>query len=520
MIIDDSRRNGGLAQIPVLAAMVLMLVAIPLATKLANQQQDTRNKAAESCDWYAPRHQCPGGWNYGGGCHQVCDAAGNCEENCRCCDPNAPKDPPVACGAVEKQCDPRTQLNAKKCFGAEEMHCGNDGCYHHDDSGENKDNNANCVLPTNTPVPTQVQQKTVEEIIGSPNCYFGAANCSTFNRFPLEGCSNCPAGTASCCGNVIPADFKACSRGEMQCDGGQLRSCRDDGLGFGSWVNCKSGVCADAKSCAPEGSGGQCFFGGSTCDSFGRLASSGCDNCPSGVAACCGEVVKRFACEIGQTRCVGGVAVVACRGDRTGWTDPVMCVSGVCDEATQKCKPVVYCDNGLKSGESKCRDPHTVVRCNDGKMATEVATDNVYCQDGAWVDAAVIDASHIPDPGQCFFGVNNCSQLGRYGRNGCDGCPAGKASCCGDVIPPEAQICKPGERRCSQGMLYRCDDDGLGISGPEPCRSGRCTVDGSGCVEAGVVEEELEVLQKVVIGDKGDLVKKCLDSVGGSVDRR
>jgi len=160
-----------------------------------------------------------------------------------------------------------------------------------------------------------------------------------------------------------------------------------------------------------------CYFGSTSCSSFNRYSATGCSNCPSGVAACCGaEVTANKICTPGASVCSNNIVRV-CNSLGIGWTD-LACGTGLSCSGNRCIKPPT-------AGDS-CSQPHGTGI--DGQL---------YCCDGQLKSGECVaaidtgDTTKLPNGTWCFwtaFGGGscaNCTAGTTYKINGKDFCGAG-----------------------------------------------------------------------------------------------
>jgi hypothetical protein len=249
----------------------------------------------------------------------------------------------------------------------------------------------------------------------------------------------------------------------------------------------------------PLPTGGQCYFGVSSCSSLNRTSAGGCSGC-GGV--CCGAEIPQSAkvCTPGQRICMADNAFSVCNSNGTG-TTTVACKSGeICRLGA--CEPVdpnrvVSVSSCLPFQVSCLGDGVTLKRCAiDGKGSTFQV-----CEYGC----ASSSCNPAPSPGQtalaratsvicCVNGKTwtntiSCSAAGAVSG----ACPVGATP-----QPTPAYECKPSS--CVSGQW--CGEDGritsLACNTNKPCGStkdGACAsgqrclngtlYPGNGCAAAG-----------------------------------
>ncbi|MBU4265519.1 hypothetical protein KKE47_05650, partial [Patescibacteria group bacterium] len=245
-ISKSIRKDSGLAQIPLILGLLLMAIAIPIATRLAQQNQDLRNRAAV---------------------HPYCDPAvtATCNYNGVSCQPTLdggvcvgiPTLKPTSTPATRYGCDPQSGLCRPNSSGIYTVsNCNNQ-----------------CVIPTRIPTPV---------------CLPNGTDCSAF--FVSNACSKCCndthyVGINLFCGPAsiptatpIPECAGTCFVGGCT---GDTHSDGNGGCGIGR-------VCCVAHTPVPtisgncSGVGGTCMLGGCRLGTY----SVGHADCSIGSACC------------------------------------------------------------------------------------------------------------------------------------------------------------------------------------------------------------------------------------------
>ncbi len=196
----------GLVQIPVILGLALMLVALPLVSKVAQQSQETRSKATVTT-------KC---------------CVGNCAGQCMNTEGSCSYPYTVSCGTVSTSCD---------CLGVGTVCSGdtfNDTCGNRVCRGTK-----NCSPPTNTPAPNP----TSPPACVSTGCEASYNVCA--GQSYADNCGNsCGYGSKNC------TSF-ACDTGQTQCDGlYKVRVCKSDRSGWIS-TDCQVGNTCSAGLCKP-----------------------------------------------------------------------------------------------------------------------------------------------------------------------------------------------------------------------------------------------------------------------------
>lgn len=333
-----------------------MAVAVPVVTKLVEQQQDVRNKAAGSCPWYAPSNQCPSDWDFDDG---DCVTAEDGKLNC-CCREKAPEPEPVRCGSADLQCDCNNQ-GATRCINGQEYHCGNDCCWHYD---ENKANNANCAPPTIIPTAIPQPQATATPVT-QRECFYlpSGMTCEGAGYAGTSSYDCCNGSGGTCC--IVVSQGSVCTPGETKCSNGVVSVCNTNGEG---WTEqpCASGVCQDATSCVIY-----------SCPNY----SENCKNGPFGPADCSA---------LGLTSVQG-----TCPNNGT-----------CCGRAFRSCE-------GQPHGTIRCNDTSVFLRCEDGSWIPHGCASGRICPSWGTSCQAPLTPTPIPKidpPSGCAINVDNCAQ--------------------------------------------------------------------------------------------------------------
>lgn len=279
-------KRKALAQIPLILGLFVMAVAIPVATKLVQQNQDTRNKAASvTCGSSGTISQC--------GSKGGCATGYRCLPNGCSYDPacggfvptNTPK-PPTATPTVNP---PRTCIPDGGCRTVGGLPC----CNYENPDDTSCGTGIKCVhskpipptsRPTSTPTPTPT-------CIQDGNCLLSGRNCCSGNMKsdPL----GCTTGTR-CGGYSCQTDA-----GSGVCRStGCLNTETDKGQS-----NCASGRCCIPKPTATPTVKPSCSNNGVTCS----INSQCCSN-----------------------HCVTGICVANCSANGTTCTIDMQCCSSHC----------------------------------------------------------------------------------------------------------------------------------------------------------------------------------------------
>lgn len=234
----------------------------------------------------------------------------------------------------------------------------------------------------------------------------------------------------------------ACDQGQTSCRDGQLRTCLSDSSGWSQAINCRSGLCADATSCAPE-----------------TISSTVQVNCVEG------------SCDARGWECVAGV-----------YQDTGECANALRRVGSGPCDVRNTCINGTWCGDDNI---FTDVTCERNRSCGDVPIGKCDAYGNRCVDGQLIldpNFECVRTAGLCYYGASSCSALGRYESADCSSCPETISACCGAEIPPEAQVCQPGNYSCAGDLVTSCSLDGTQIlqmscAVGRHCEAGRCVLD-------------------------------------------
>jgi hypothetical protein len=182
--------NSGLAEIPLMIGLLLMAIALPVATKLVQNNQDTRNRAAYECSQSTyPTTSCfVSGIKYAWSCNTK---TGGWE--CKVTTPVATATPisptptvdPTACGNSGQAC----------CYSG----MSNPTCK----SGLVCAGTGTCLVPTSTPLPTALPTSTCGNS-GQACCYSGMSNPTCKSGLVCAGTGTCLVPTSTPLPTALP----------------------------------------------------------------------------------------------------------------------------------------------------------------------------------------------------------------------------------------------------------------------------------------------------------------------------
>ncbi|MFA6518420.1 MAG: hypothetical protein WCV93_02085, partial [Candidatus Shapirobacteria bacterium] len=381
--------SSGLAQIPLIIGLLLMAVAIPAATKLVQENNDTRNRAQEGgC---GDPGACRSWERYEGGCchsYSGCSNHSDCGGGKLCVDGTCQDAPTPKCDECSggETCDGERY---KSCEG---------GCWR-----EHPDQNDKCKPKPTDPVatvpvaqPTKTRDQCIEECGG------------------LESGSS--SAYDSCLTKCMGTKSDGCTAGASECSGGQLKLCQTlPGVGT-KWYSAAcggSGVCASATACAT--CAGVCTDGAQ----IGLGMSPGTGTCPSGqqcwvygqYASCGGK-------QHGTRECYAG------SGDDRGYNQ---CDNGSwhsysCGSA-QKCSGGVCVD--IQLTQTPCVDSVCSNQCSDsGSLGGGKCGASGTCE----CINVTVTPSVSPSPGLVSSKIkdgNKCSVLPAWEPGSCENCDSG-----------------------------------------------------------------------------------------------
>lgn len=517
-------RQKGLAQIPLMIALLLMAIAIPVVITLVQQQQDIRNKASYDCD-----QECAGIPEPG---HK------SCMDQC-----NAVNPPTATLPSECSTCDYTTMCIYTPCtrtVGGKEVICGYGilPCGGAGFEGECAVCATRCSLE--------------DCFVGMKNCGKGGSAeacggiCGVCNASAPDRCKDvdclgtngefCGKGTKECC--AITCNGHCCNTGENcyhaygsnyycaaaqpgQCD------CAKDTCKGATCVGTDNTVCSGAKTdgiCAP-GQPGQCECANNTCVG-GTCTGVGGVACPGKkTGSDCGVCKSSDPC---QCTTVNGKSGVQCCGSDGQWMksecgEGTTCTgtNGVCLGPTEKkCGSVFANQKVCGSGDLTSEGKIMVCDGNTGALKTYTqCNENFHCEEEGGIPTCVTNYQECgsgENIGICskdckgsgdlveVEGSESCVGGGTAGwvccrNNTLAGPCEGGSKACGDssrckgglhtvdfcnggldyVCCTEGLVCGEGDKKCEGGFTYTCLSDGSWGTKTE-CPTKQC--DGQVCM--------------------------------------
>jgi hypothetical protein len=275
----------------------------------------------------------------------------------------------------------------------------------------------------------------------------------------------------------------SCAPGEFSCAGRQMQVCNAGRTAFANHQLCATdGLCqagVGLGACPPACSGAAC--NGSMLRTCNEELTGLVDREDCGTAAQCDSVAGRCAdpCVPGALRC-NGAALERCQNPLLGWQRLQTCVTGG------------LCQLSVDQQRTTCEQP----RCNAGQHRC----------DGQELEVCNAELTGFVVQTTCAAG-----QICDADNQQCDVCPAGSASCNGDVFsqcsangqvvstqPCRAGLCSasgpnlgclacsaPGAFRCdNQGSLFECTSDQRQENQLDVCRTPQlCRADLGTCLK-------------------------------------
>ena len=449
-----------------------MAIAIPVATKLVQENQDLRNSAA-SCGTSGTISQC--------------GSKGGCATGYRCLPKGCSYDP--ACGGFVPTSTPKPNQctnGYRRCNGIQLQKCQNgnwvmvENCSYGCSNGVCKSApTATAVPPTNAPEPTAKPSPTS---VATPKptatstptgCHSGVigkcgsqGNCTTGYRCISNGAGGFHCSYDPACGGFVPTNTpipNECSGNSKRCNGIQLQKCQN-----GNWVmvencsyGCSNGACKAAPtatrtptntpqptamptstpSCLKENS---MYQEGKCCPGLVKV------NTPYG--AICG---KQGSCQPGQSKCSDDQRfVLSC--DTSGYFQQDKACDGGCENG--KCKTV------CTPKQTKCFNSRTLEVCSDNGSAWVKQSCSYGCSNGACKAAptATRTPTNTPQPTAMPTSTPSClKENSMYQEGKC--CPGlVKVNTPYGAICGKQGSCQPGQSKCSddQRFVLSCDTSG------------------------------------------------------------
>ncbi len=504
------RTRRGLVQLPILLGLLVMAIAIPVATKLVQENQDSRGSAA-SCG--------------ASGTISQCGSKGGCATGYRCLPKGCSYDP--ACGGFVPTNTPKPNQCTNgytRCNGIQLQKCQNgnwimvENCAYGCSNGACKAAPTATRTPTNTPKPTATSTPKATNtpkptITSTPTgCHSGVigkcgsqGNCATGYRC-IYGAGKFQCSYDPACGGFVPTNTpkpNQCTNGYTRCNGIQLQKCQN-----GNWImvencayGCSNGTCQPAPtvtrtpptntptpSCLKENS---MYQEGKCCPGLIKV------NTPYG--AICG---KQGSCQPGQSKCSDDKRfVLTC--DTSGYFQQDKACDGGCENG--KCKTV------CTPGQRRCFNSATLEVCSDNGSAWVKQSCSYGCADNRCLEKPIPTPSSIPTAVSCVPGKKTCtgnkglmicnSQGNGYDQFTCGiGCLWG--ICIGEQVAVEPVAltpnCVSGEYKCeaSNGhyVEYKCNSGGYWDAVKQcdsGCFYGRCkNTDSEDCLKKNAAYQE------------------------------
>jgi|GEM_PF-4423570 len=449
------KNKFGLIQIPLLVGLLLMAVAVPVATKLVQQNQDSRNLA------YVP--DCEGGDRecYGTG-YRVCQASGkwgmvvSCTGGCA--------------NGYCKSCVPNTVCAKSTCEGYK---C-SDGC------GGMVDGTKDCSTPTDPP-----ERTCGDKPVGTTECLAdktGFRKCGTDGEWASTNCATnyeCKTGEKSC---SLKTTTSTCANQDMECTlvtmPDPLPKCKDsccDGkyyqgnLGLYYCGNKPSTTVKPIPCCCNIGNSSQCYWGsgpGSCGTILGQIQT---DN-----AKCSGNDPNQNKClEKGDRYCENNTNYI-CNSSKTGYDE-------------RKCADGYECLDGNKACTEKPACGTQGIECRVGSVYGAGPECSSFCCDSKYYKSSIgaYYCGKDPNPptvkpipcccnwgtnsGQCYWGSSSGScgtVLGQIQTDTtkCKGTnpnptstPTPTPISSGNCISESWSGCASGQRKCCEGTMCAGD---------------------------------------------------------------
>jgi len=349
-----NKESKGLAQIPIIFGLLLMAIAIPVATKLSQQAQDTRDMAT-GCSGGDGYQKCEGSmyyvciadqWDYKQTCSNGCDgnvcktascsleygASGSCGEDkpgATCSD----KQKPVEVRSPSSNCQWHwTCLNKSECetsacipdCGLNFTHC----------SGEKFDGGCGmgnpCTGTKDCSSPSCTNEKVDEGCALGPQCNDDSSWGEKWIKTNCDVQWKCFPNDSRCVSQVTPTATLVpdkCVVSKFDCNANALWKCvRTDGVADWEMVQ-------------------DCDIDGSVCsvdeDKFAGRCQGEPTNTPTAI-----PTALSYACASGQVRC-NGSSIEQCNSSRTGWdiltTCPGGCANNACAPTAVPPTPITTC---------------------------------------------------------------------------------------------------------------------------------------------------------------------------------
>ena len=416
-------KRFGFAQIPVMLGLLIMAIAVPVATKLVQQNQENRGKAAmaEPCKICNSSKAC-----VSSGYSSCVTSENECNSNADCAGTAATATKKPVASSTKAPCTP--YCSSICSHGCDTLSCTGGHCK---------------PAPTATTKPSYCNV----ELLNTSAC--GGGGCKATEVQQTWKTATC--GTTTKCVTSTRCSTAVCSAGQYKCIGTVSTACLN-GQWEGIKQDCKTypgcdsttGLCKPDQTCSPEGKT-KCVVEGNNNYVYRCSKSSYYDGlrwqkdsfcgkgCTNGACIVPTEVPLKNNCNAGDT-CVSGLAGSCSGGNTYG--------SGLCEYI----KLLGVGQNGICCTKNKLTPTPTIETCSpEGKTKCVVEGNNNY--------------------------VYRCSKSSYY-----QGLRWQKDSFCGNgcvngscIIPTEVPLrnnCNAGDT-CVSGMAGSC-------SGGTTYGSGRC----------------------------------------------
>jgi len=466
-------KQKGIASMAVMIVMLIMAVALPVTTKLVQQTQENRSKAAEG-EYYSytcwkdalngieyvagyksstdtavtPINQCPLG------CHNgACDVKGSNSDKMLYCGVGTGSNWIYRCTDIVGICTntPIDGIGGWK----KETECPL-GC--HDGA---------CDIGGKSPsAPVAPAVKTCDGLpIGSRKCNSnknGLLECKLDNSLGLSNSSWLPAGD--------------CGSGKVCVPSGNTASCvvsnviSDPVVTTCTSANCQSPACSNAQTCAQTTGcfwvGGMCTNVAPTCTkTAGQQCMTGVSSCVNGAGTgtcstglCCKTAAPAGTCS--STNCGGCTASDSCTHNGCSWT-PGINNTGTCSSV---CKTFTYKNTGTAG-------------CVGGKQAVTVATSSPFgCTGGSPLTSVYCNTDPVNPP------VVNPTCTGTYHcvYSGVNNCKGYCIDACGKTDPSSVFD------KCTSTVTKTCTELGGSCRGSSSCTNAETKIEGATPCSSGV----------------------------------
>lgn len=437
-------RQKGLATIPLMIALLLMAVAIPVVTLLVQQQQDIRNRAAYET----------GGGGAGVDPCEICNASCSEGKTCfvgaeNCCTHTTVGGGTHNCGCLANTCPD------SHCFdGSFDCGAGTRDCSARCSCADNLCNTQACIWINPT---TGDSESCTGKRDCSGECV--APNCTLCAGAPCKAPNTCQKfGNYDVCREPVDCSCAATTCVGQTCNGGKCAGTKAD-----CGVKCGTTTC-------PSGDY-TCGTNPNTCCSKTDCFCI-CGSNASCLATCSGNIptvptVVNHVCTPGELQCMDpGIGI--CKSDGSGWITSRCGEFMTCNSTTKKCEYDKFHCGPENAGQKSCGNKGStvgVITCRDNGdwLMTESCGRDEYCK--------VIGGNPT-----CVSKYETCGAEGGGGfcTKRCDTSPGHTVS----VV--EGGTCQGGFTCCKNNDLGQCPPV-LGGSGScmaeDKCKSGQTVGD-------------------------------------------